>query len=106
MPGYAYIWEFTVPAEHRDEFERHYADGGTWVQLFRRAPGYVHTQLLRDRDVPGRYVTIDRWIDESAYKAFRLNFGDEYRAVDALCEGFTRREAALGTFDELLVAAD
>lgn len=101
MSGYAYIWEFHVPAERRDEFERHYADGGTWVRLFRRVPGYVQTLLLRDRDMSERYVTIDRWIDESAYKAFRLNFGDEYRALDALCEGFTKREVALGTFDEI-----
>ena len=99
--GYTTIWEFLVPEDQRAAFERHYGDQGTWVQLFRRAPGHVQTLLLRDRDVPERYVTIDRWVDSSAYKAFRLNFADEYRALDAQCEGFTRRETALGTFDEL-----
>jgi heme-degrading monooxygenase HmoA len=102
LSGYAYAWEFFVPEEHRREFEHHYADGGPWTQLFRRAPGYVGTLLLADRGVPGRYVTVDRWIDESAYKAFRLTFDDAYRALDAQCEGYTRREVALGTFDEVV----
>ena len=102
--GYTYIWEFFVPAERQAEFERHYADGGTWVQLFRRADGYLGTLLLKDREVAERYVTINRWTDESSYKAFRLEYGDDYRELDALCEGYTRREVALGTFEELGVS--
>ena len=96
---YVYLWEFFVPDEHRQAFERDYADGGAWTQLFRRAPGYVGTELLADRELPGRYVTIDRWTDLAAYKAFRLDYADDYRALDTQCEGYTRREVALGTFD-------
>lgn len=96
--GYTYIWEFFVPAERQAEFERHYADGGSWTQLFRRAPGYVETLLLKDCKDPERYVTVDRWADEAAYRAFRERHAQEYRDLDALCAGFTRGEASLGEF--------
>lgn len=75
--GYAYLWEFHVRAESRDEFERHYGPEGSWAALFRRAPGYLGTHLLRDRATDGRYLTIDRWQSEAAYRAFHAQFSRE-----------------------------
>lgn len=98
--GYTYVWEFQVPADLRAEFERHYGLEGSWVQLFRRAPGYLETLLLHDREVDGRYLTIDRWKSEAAYLAFRTSFAQEYAALDAACERLTTREVPLGTFRE------
>ena len=48
-PGYAYIWEYTVRPERVAEFEQAYGPDGEWVRLFRRAGGYVRTELHRDR---------------------------------------------------------
>lgn len=98
--GHTYLWEFRVPPDTRAEFEHHYGPDGSWVQLFRRAPGYLGTLLLQDRDVDGRYLTIDRWESEAAYLAFRASFAQEYAALDATCERLTSSEVPLGTFRE------
>lgn len=94
--GYTYLWEFLVQPARRAEFERHYAPDGSWVALFRQAPGYLGTQLLRDRNNHLRYVTIDHWTDIEAYRAFRTRFGEAYAALDRQCEGLTSHEAPLG----------
>lgn len=49
MGQYAYLWEFQARAGRQEEFERHYGPDGAWVTLFRKAPGYIETLLLRDR---------------------------------------------------------
>ena len=98
--GYAYLWEFLVQPARQAEFERHYAPDGSWVALFRQAPGYLGTQLLHDRSNRLRYVTIDRWTDIEAYRAFRTRFAEAYAALDRQCEGLTTREAPLGEYGE------
>ena len=100
MPSYVYLWEFHVRPGAEADFERHYGSTGTWVALFRRAPGYVDTRLLKDRAVPGRYVTIDRWESEEAYRAFRARFAGEHDAVDRACEALTVEETPLGAYEE------
>jgi heme-degrading monooxygenase HmoA len=94
------LWAFRVRPGSEAEFERHYGPDGTWVALFRRAAGYVDTRLLKDRDVPGRYVTVDRWESEAAYHAFRERFAKDHDALDRECEAVTVEETALGRFAE------
>jgi heme-degrading monooxygenase HmoA len=100
LPGYTYLWEFDVALENQPNFERIYGPAGPWVALFRRAPGYLGTLLLHDRVTPMRYVTIDRWRDEPAYREFLARFAHEYHALDLACEGLAGREASLGSFSE------
>lgn len=100
MAGYVYVWEFQVAAAQRAAFERAYGADGDWVVLFRRGEGYLGTSLLRDRDVEGRYLTVDRWRDEAAYRAFRADFETDYRRLDAACEGLTVAERSLGDYAE------
>ena len=95
---YTYIWSFEVQAEHVDAFRTHYGDGGAWTQLFRRARGYLGTQLLQDEGDPLRFVTIDTWSSPEDYEAFRADYSSEYAALDRLCEGFTKRETLIGHF--------
>ena len=99
MAGYATVWEFRVHSERRHEFERHYGPQGSWVDLFRQAAGYLGTELLHDRSDPLRYLTIDRWKDADAYRAFRAGFARQYERLDAACEGLAAQEAALGEYD-------
>jgi heme-degrading monooxygenase HmoA len=101
MPGHARLWQFDVPPDRKEAFERVYGANGRWAELFRRAPGYLGTILLEDRSVPHRYVTIDRWRSEADFERFRSDFGREYEALDAECEELTRAEISLGAFDEL-----
>jgi quinol monooxygenase YgiN len=96
--GHSYVWEFQVMPEAEDEFRRLYGADGPWVELFRRAPGYVGSLLLEDRETPGRYLTIDRWQNEAAFFAFKEQFAQEYADLDLYCEAITSRETQLGTF--------
>ena len=100
MSAYTYLWEFIVEPEHVEEFERHYGPEGSWVELFRQAPGYVETLLLRDSMDPRRFITIDRWESAEAYRTFRTVFSQQYTDRDRRCEGLTVRETLLGHFDE------
>lgn len=99
MTRFSYVWEYEVPAESESEFVRHYAPDGTWTRLFRRAAGYLGTELYRDRRRSGRYFTVDHWRDEAAYREFRRTFAAEFETLDQACAGLTRREAHLGDYE-------
>jgi hypothetical protein len=96
--GFVILWEFDVPAAEAAAFRIAYGPGGAWAALFRRAPGYLGTMLLGDHGNPDRFVTVDRWIDEASYRAFRQRFAAEYADLDAACAAITRAERPLGTF--------
>jgi heme-degrading monooxygenase HmoA len=98
--AYAYVWEFHVPLDLQSEFEQHYGPDGTWAQLFRRSAGYIETILLKDASTSGRYVTVDRWRDEEAFRAFRSSFSQQYEQLDRECERLTLGEQLLGVFTE------
>jgi heme-degrading monooxygenase HmoA/predicted enzyme related to lactoylglutathione lyase len=98
-PQFIYAWEYEVPPEAAPEFLAHYAPDGSWARLFRRASGYVRTQLLRERRQRDRYVTVDYWCDEAAFHAFRREFAAEFEALDRSCAALTRRERHLGDFE-------
>jgi len=98
---YTYVWEFRVEPRWRDDFERHYGPQGSWVALFRHAPGFIETLLLRGPADPRRYITIDRWVTESAYRDFRSRFAGAFAELDQRCERFTTEERPLGHFEEL-----
>jgi heme-degrading monooxygenase HmoA len=99
--GYAYVWEFIVVPGHIASFERAYGPEGDWVRLFRRAPGYLRTELLKDTSRPGRYLTVDAWESRAHFETFRAQFASEFEALDAKCEGWTLSETEIGKFDAL-----
>ena len=92
------IWEFSVPTSRRHSFERDYGSEGPWVKLFRSAPGYLGTELLRDENDPERFITIDRWTSAAAFEAFKRDFGAAYEALDREFDGLSDRETKIGTF--------
>jgi len=96
--AYTYIWVFRADPEHVEVFRQYYGEGGAWTQLFRRARGYLGTQLLRDEKDPLRFVTIDRWSTVEDYEAFRASYASEYAALDCLCEDLTTEETLIGHF--------
>jgi heme-degrading monooxygenase HmoA len=97
--AYTYLWEFIVKPGQLDEFQRLYGPDGPWVVLFRQAPGYIESLLLRDRADPQRFITIDRWKSADAHRSFRSAFSREYAELDARCEHLTLRETSLGEFE-------
>ncbi|MGN6453361.1 MAG: antibiotic biosynthesis monooxygenase family protein [Steroidobacteraceae bacterium] len=96
--GYTYLWEFIVEPAQLEEFQHQYGPAGPWVVLFRRAPGYLDTRLLRDRADSRRFITIDSWTSAEAHSSFRSAFAREYAELDARCAHLTSRETALGEF--------
>jgi heme-degrading monooxygenase HmoA len=87
-----------VRPERANEFRRLYGPEGAWVRLFRQAPGYLETHLYRDRSDEARYLTIDRWESEDAFRRFRARFADEFERLDGEGEDLTLEETSLGEF--------
>jgi heme-degrading monooxygenase HmoA len=96
--GFMAVWEFQVREESQAQFEKVYGMDGEWAQLFRRSPGYVRTELLKDAHNPGRYVTLDLWDSQKAYESFKAEHAPEYKTIDQFCENLTVSEIEIGEF--------
>ncbi|HRQ63283.1 MAG TPA: hypothetical protein PKZ76_00205 [Xanthomonadaceae bacterium] len=99
--AYTCLWEYEVSEEWVEVFERQYGPAGEWARLFRLSPDYIETLLLKDRAVSGRYLTVDRWRSEEAYRAFKSAYAVQYAKLDSECERLTSAERSLGAFSEL-----
>ena len=95
------VWEFRVRPGRRRAFEKAYGPEGDWVDLFRRDRDHLGTELIRDRERPLRYVTLDFWTSRRAYRRFMRQNHADYEAVDRRCASLTVRERLIGEFDHL-----
>jgi heme-degrading monooxygenase HmoA len=92
---------FSYEARAPEEFERAYGPSGEWAEFFRRGKGYIGTELLRDLEIPGRYLVIDRWDSIDLYNAFVHEYRDEYmRRVDETAHHYDQ-ELRFGTFENV-----
>lgn len=98
---YLALWEFHVKNESISAFEKIYGPDGAWAQLFRQSPDYVGTELVRDLDHPGHYLTLDRWTSRDALHRFKHEYQSAYAALDKQCESLTEKEFFLGDFDSV-----
>ena len=97
MIALVFSYEVREPAA----FERAYGADGEWAEFFRQGSGYIGTELLRDVELPTRYMVIDRWESADAYNAFAAEHRDEYmRRVDDT-RFFYVQELRLGTFENV-----
>lgn len=106
---YVVIWEFEVPAERCEAFERAYGPDGDWVSLFQRSAGFLGTELLRgtlddaveDEEPPQSttYFTIDRWVSRDVYVAFSERWADAYAELDDQFLELCNVEVCLGKFE-------
>ena len=92
------VWQFEIAEEKIAAFEAAYGPEGAWAQLFRNSPEYQGTELLRDAYVPGKYLTIDRWTSEEAFRAFRKTHDADYETLDRACDALTSRETRIGAY--------
>jgi heme-degrading monooxygenase HmoA len=92
---------FSYDVRNAEEFERVYGPDGDWARFFREGRGYVGTELLRDVELPGRYLVIDRWESAEAYNEFVATHRDEYmRRVDDTSFHYDQ-ELRFGTFENV-----
>ena len=89
------VWEYDVPETSRAEFERMYGAAGDWVQLFSSSDGFRGTELFASLSDPGRYLTVDRFTDEGAWRAFLTEHRNAYACLDAATKGLTTDECEL-----------
>lgn len=92
------LWQFDIAEDSIEGFEEAYGPGGSWSRLFSRSSAYLGTELLKDAYVPGRYVTVDRWASEDAFRTFRAEYDADYEALDRSCDAFTSSETRIGAF--------
>ena len=95
------LWEFYVKPARISAFEEIYGPDGTWAELFRTSPDYLGTELIRDLDRPGRYLTLDHWTSYEALRRFKQDHHAEYAAFDKQCESLTEKEVCLGNFEQV-----
>ena len=98
---YIYIWEYHVRPEAEADFLAHYGPEGVWARLFRRASGYLGTELYRDREHHHRFITVNRWRSEADFREFRERFAAAFDTLDHRCSDFTTRERRVGSFTPL-----
>ena len=98
---YAILWEFQPRTGTEQEFERAYGPNGVWPEFFKKGDGYLGTELLKDVNRPGTYVTIDRWRSQDDYDRFCDRNRDEYAEIDKRCEELTDSEVRIGSFTSL-----
>lgn len=92
------VWQFEIAEEKIAAFEAAYGPEGSWAKLFRHSADYKGTELLRDAYIPGIYLTIDRWQNEAAFRAFRKAHDAEYEALDRQCDDLTAQETRIGAY--------
>ena len=93
----AIVWRYAAAPGAEARFAEIYGPEGDWARLFRRAPGYVRTELLRDAE--GGFATIDYWDEAASFDRFKAAFGEAYAELDTRCEALTEREEKVGVFD-------
>src|SRR5579864_7201993 len=101
LSEFVVVWEFCVRPDQQRTFEKAYASDGIWATFFRSGDGYVGTELIRDREEPLRYLTIDVWQSRQAYELFKKKNRAEYQAIDQRCESLTRTEKLIGEFQSV-----
>ncbi len=92
-------WVIEAQPDRLLEFQKAYGVNGDWVQLFRRAEGYIETALMRDTENANRFLIIDRWRDLSSFDSFKRRYQAAYNELDHQCEEITLLETKVGTFD-------
>jgi len=95
---YVIIWQYRLRSGVDETFVKVYGPEGTWVQLFRRAKGYLKTQLRKDTADPRRFLTFDFWKSQDAFEEFRKQYQAEYERLDKECDGLTEQEIHVGSF--------
>ena len=67
---------------------------------FARSDGYLGTELFRSLDVPGRYLTTDRFVDTGAWHRFLAEHRSAYERLDHQCAAFTVAEQERAAVDD------
>lgn len=76
-----------------------YGSEGAWAMLFRRAPGFIGTRLLQDREDPSSFLTLDIWSNQAAQAAFMARFREAYETLGRETAHLTSLNLHIGTVE-------
>ena len=96
--AYVVAWEYQVKQGAEQKFATAYGAEGEWVALFKKATGFIRTELVRSEYDAHKFVTVDVWESRTAYDSFRKAFELEYDALDTIFQDLTLHEAKVGSF--------
>src|SRR5258708_27836390 len=91
-------WVIEAQPDRLLEFQKAYGVNGDWVQLFRRAEGYIETALMRDTENANRFLIIFLWRDLSNFDSFNRRYQAAYNELDHPCDEITVLYTQVGTF--------
>ena len=94
------VWQYDVRPGAEAAFLAAYGAEGSWARLFSASDGYVGTELFRSLETPGRYLTVDRFLDHPAWRRFLADQGGAYRRLDERCADLTLAERELAEVDD------
>jgi heme-degrading monooxygenase HmoA len=92
---YVRVWEYDVAEDQAADFERIYGPDGDWAMLFRHSPGFLGTELFERVTEPGRYLTVDRFADEAAWRRFATDHAAAYAELDQRTQSLAVAERQL-----------
>ncbi len=96
--GYLVMWEFEVNPGMEARFEEVYGPSGSWARLFEQDENYLGTELNRAQGPLPRYITLDFWTSEEAYRNFREQCRVQYESIDRDCDRLRASERKLADF--------
>jgi heme-degrading monooxygenase HmoA len=94
------VWRYDVRPGSEAEFEAVYGSDGAWARLFRTSDGYLGTELFRSLDVPGRYLTTDRFVGLADWQDFLAEHRAAYEQLDQQCAGLTVAQLELAPVED------
>ena len=94
------VWQYDVRPGSEPAFEDAYGAAGSWARLFATSDGYLGTELFRSLDVPGRYLTTDRFLGRDAWHRFVAEHRPAYEQLDAQCADLTVAEQELAAVED------
>ena len=100
------LLEFYVRPESEEAFEQLNGPNGLWYELFSSRSefcgiNYLKSMesVLKDEKQARRYLTMDRWKSERAFKLFSLEHQVEFDRLSKMNEGLSIEENYIGFFE-------
>ncbi|HYC71700.1 MAG TPA: antibiotic biosynthesis monooxygenase [Opitutaceae bacterium] len=98
MP-YIRIWRYQVAPGREQDFRAAYGPAGDWARLFRRADGYLGTELIQAAPDSRLYLTIDRWRAAADWDRFLAAHREPYQALDRRLAPLCAQDVEVASFE-------
>ncbi|MDN5205303.1 hypothetical protein QQ008_28220 [Fulvivirgaceae bacterium BMA10] len=95
------IWKYEVDLNRLEQFEELYGQKGKWVALFKKATGYINTELVKDTSSKNVYISLDKWESQALYEQFYEENKSTIDSIDKEGDELTLSETNIGWFNAL-----